>query len=69
VDEDPERGLIRFIESIALELRLLISALGKYAASDPGPEDLWDPAFQAGRPASRAAGPAAAPASAGAIHG
>ena len=44
VDEDPEQGLIRFIESVALELRLLISALGKYAASDPGPEDLWDPA-------------------------
>jgi hypothetical protein len=72
VDEDPERGLIRFIESIALELRFLISALGKYAAGDPGPEDLWDPAsaaIQAGRPASRAAGPASAPASAGATHG
>jgi hypothetical protein len=43
VDEDPEKGLIRFVESIALELRLLISALGKYAAGEPGPEDLWDP--------------------------
>jgi hypothetical protein len=44
VDEDRENGLIRFAESIALELRLLISALGKYAVDEPGPEDLWSPA-------------------------
>ncbi|MFC4590852.1 glutamate synthase-related protein [Sphaerisporangium corydalis] len=43
VDEDPENGLVRFVESLALEMRLLISALGKYAAGEPGPEDLWSP--------------------------
>ncbi|MFI5754892.1 glutamate synthase-related protein [Streptomyces sp. NPDC051569] len=30
VDEDREAGLVRLAESVALELRLLISALGKY---------------------------------------
>ncbi|MBL1109799.1 alpha-hydroxy-acid oxidizing protein [Streptomyces sp. 5-8] len=30
VDEDAEDGLVRLVESIALELRLLISAVGKY---------------------------------------
>jgi methylamine---glutamate N-methyltransferase subunit C len=43
VDEDPDRGLIRFAESVAMEMQLLISALGKYAATDTGPEDLWCP--------------------------
>lgn len=43
VDEDPDNGLIRFAESVALEMRLLISALGKYAAADTGAEDLWCP--------------------------
>ncbi|MFI7673284.1 glutamate synthase-related protein [Actinophytocola sp. NPDC049390] len=44
VDEDSEHGLVRFAESLACEMRMLISALGKYAAHEPGPEDLWDPA-------------------------
>ncbi|TDV49933.1 glutamate synthase-related protein [Actinophytocola oryzae] len=44
VDEDPEQGLVRFAESLACEMRMLVSALGKYAADEPGPEDLWDPA-------------------------
>jgi methylamine---glutamate N-methyltransferase subunit C len=44
VDEDRENGLVRFVESLACEMRMLISALGKYAADEPGPEDLWDPA-------------------------
>ncbi|MEV7671955.1 glutamate synthase-related protein [Streptomyces sp. NPDC088752] len=43
VDEDPEHGLERLVESIALELRLLVSALGKYAVTALGPEDLWWP--------------------------
>ncbi|MEY9862097.1 hypothetical protein ABH935_007741 [Catenulispora sp. GAS73] len=43
VAEDPERGLVRLAECIALELRLLISALGKYSPSVLGPEDLWWP--------------------------
>ncbi|WP_424533413.1 glutamate synthase-related protein [Sphaerisporangium viridialbum] len=59
VDEDPEHGLIRFMESLALEMRLLISALGKYAAGEPGPEDLWGP------PESRGAASHDAPRGAG----
>ncbi|MGJ7420032.1 glutamate synthase-related protein [Streptomyces cinereoruber] len=43
VDEDPEHGLERLVESIALELRLLVSALGKYEVTALGPEDLWWP--------------------------
>jgi len=54
VDEDPRDGLVRFVESIALELRLLLSALGKYAVAEVGPEDLWDPA-EDGRVAVRTA--------------
>jgi len=44
VDEDPEAGLIRLVECLALELRMLISALGKYVPGDLSPEDLWSPA-------------------------
>ncbi|MEU5366900.1 glutamate synthase-related protein [Streptomyces sp. NPDC005925] len=44
VDEDPEEGLVRLTGALALELRLLISAVGKYRAADLDPADLWDPA-------------------------
>ncbi|QNP66879.1 glutamate synthase-related protein [Streptomyces genisteinicus] len=43
VDEDPDHGLERLADALALELRLLVSALGKYAAGALGPEDLWWP--------------------------
>ncbi|MEV7414431.1 glutamate synthase-related protein [Streptomyces sp. NPDC089919] len=43
VDEDPEAGLERLVQALALELRLLISALGKYRPGDLGLEDLWHP--------------------------
>jgi isopentenyl diphosphate isomerase/L-lactate dehydrogenase-like FMN-dependent dehydrogenase len=43
VDEDPEEGLIRLAECLALELRMLISALGKYAPAELSAEDLWSP--------------------------
>lgn len=43
VDEDPGHGLERLAEALALELRLLVSALGKYATTALGPEDLWWP--------------------------
>ncbi|MFB7032134.1 MULTISPECIES: glutamate synthase-related protein [unclassified Streptomyces] len=57
VDEDPEHGLERLVESIALELRLLVSALGKYAVTALGPEDLWWPdGPHAGHPAGLPAG-------------
>jgi methylamine---glutamate N-methyltransferase subunit C len=42
-DEDPDGGLTRLVESIELEMRLLISALGKYRVEDVGAEDLWLP--------------------------
>jgi hypothetical protein len=41
VDEDPRAGLVRLAESLALELRMLISALGKYAPTELGHEDVW----------------------------
>ncbi|MER5812948.1 glutamate synthase-related protein [Streptomyces sp. NPDC002033] len=43
VDEDPGAGLVRLVEALALEARLLISALGKYRPADLAPEDLWSP--------------------------
>ena len=46
-DEDPRDGVRRLVECLELELRLLISAVGKYAASALGPEDVW-PAPDAG---------------------
>lgn len=39
--EDPDRGLVRLVQAVALELRLLISALGKYRPSAVDDEDLW----------------------------
>ncbi|WNV84091.1 glutamate synthase-related protein [Umezawaea sp. Da 62-37] len=41
VDEDPEEGLVRLAECLALELRLLISSVGKYAPWALGSEDVW----------------------------
>ncbi|MFI8824483.1 glutamate synthase-related protein [Streptomyces sp. NPDC053431] len=43
VDEDAENGLVHLVDCLALELRMLISALGKYTPRDLGPEDLWAP--------------------------
>jgi methylamine---glutamate N-methyltransferase subunit C len=43
VSEDPENGLVRLADSLAMEARLLISALGKYRPDALGPEDLWWP--------------------------
>lgn len=43
VSEDPSNGLVRLVDSLALEARLLISALGKYHPSELAPEDLWWP--------------------------
>ncbi|MGV9270172.1 glutamate synthase-related protein [Kitasatospora sp. NPDC003701] len=40
VDEDAAAGLERLVDSIALELRLLISALGKYRVADVRAEDV-----------------------------
>jgi hypothetical protein len=42
-DEDPEHGLIRLAECLALELRMMISALGKYAPGDLDAADVWSP--------------------------
>lgn len=43
VDEDSETGLVRLAEALALETRLLVSALGKYTAAALAPEDVWWP--------------------------
>ena len=42
-DEDPEHGLGRLLECLELELRLLISAVGKYAPAALSGEDIWLP--------------------------
>ncbi|MGI5237790.1 glutamate synthase-related protein [Dactylosporangium sp. CA-139066] len=42
-DEDAAGGLVRLVRCLELELRLLMSALGKYAVPDLGAEDLWFP--------------------------
>jgi len=40
-DEDPATGLVNLVDCLALELRLLISALGKYRTDQLGAEDVW----------------------------
>jgi glutamate synthase domain-containing protein 2 len=42
-DEDPERGLDRLLECLELELRLLISAVGKYTPAALSGEDICLP--------------------------
>jgi methylamine---glutamate N-methyltransferase subunit C len=41
--EDPEDGLVRLVGCLALELRLLSSALGKYHVAELTTDDLWFP--------------------------
>jgi hypothetical protein len=48
VDEDARTGLVRLVRCLELELRLLVSALGKYTPAALGPEDLWSPEFADG---------------------
>jgi methylamine---glutamate N-methyltransferase subunit C len=43
VDEDEEHGLSNLVDCLALELRLLISALGLYTTDALGPDDIWFP--------------------------
>ncbi|MEU0548230.1 glutamate synthase-related protein [Micromonospora sp. NPDC005979] len=52
VDEDPDHGLIRLVEALALELRLIASALGRYDISHLDRTDLWPQPAHA--PADRA---------------
>ena len=41
IDEDRGAGLVHLVESISLELQLLLSALGHYDLSSIGPDDIW----------------------------
>lgn len=43
VDESAGSGLTRLLACLALEMRLLVSALGKYDSNLVGPEDVWSP--------------------------
>jgi hypothetical protein len=43
VDTDSECGLVNLVECLALELRMVASALGKYHIATIGPEDVWCP--------------------------
>lgn len=42
-DENPDTGLQNLLSCLDLELRLLISALGKYRIADLSAEDIWFP--------------------------
>jgi glutamate synthase domain-containing protein 2 len=54
VDEDGDAGLLNLTRCLALELRLLISALGKYRPDALGPEDVWSPSGDVHEPAGTA---------------
>ena len=41
VDENPEAGLVNLAECLAVELRMLTSAMGKYHCCELGREDVW----------------------------
>jgi isopentenyl diphosphate isomerase/L-lactate dehydrogenase-like FMN-dependent dehydrogenase len=43
VDTDPMCGLVNLVECLALELRMLLSALGKYCVGALSGEDVWSP--------------------------
>jgi len=43
VDADPAEGLVNLVECLALELRMLTSAVGKYCVGALSPEDVWLP--------------------------
>ncbi|MEO6504368.1 MAG: glutamate synthase-related protein [Jatrophihabitantaceae bacterium] len=43
VDADPLCGLVNLVECLALELRMLLSALGKYCVGALSIEDVWSP--------------------------
>lgn len=43
VDADPLCGLVNLVECLALELRMLLSALGKYSVDTLSGEDVWAP--------------------------
>jgi len=43
VDEDGDDGLVRLVDCLALELRMIISALGKYTVDALDAEDVWFP--------------------------
>ncbi|WP_326948292.1 glutamate synthase-related protein [Amycolatopsis sp. NBC_01307] len=48
VDEDRTEGLVRLVAALALEARLLISALGKYRPDALTADDLWPAAAASG---------------------
>jgi hypothetical protein len=43
VDADPLCGLVNLVECLALEMRMLLSALGKYCVTALSGEDVWAP--------------------------
>jgi methylamine---glutamate N-methyltransferase subunit C len=41
LDEDPDEGLANLVDCLAMELRMLTSAMGKYDSGELGREDVW----------------------------
>ena len=48
VDEDPVAGLVRLVDALAMETRMLISAVGKYRPDALTSDDIWWPATASG---------------------
>jgi hypothetical protein len=48
VDTDPDDGLVRLVDCLALELQMITSALGKYHVRALAPEDVWPWTFSDG---------------------
>lgn len=43
VDTDPEEGLVNLVACLALELRMIVSAMGKYRSAELDALDVWAP--------------------------
>lgn len=56
VDEDPHEGLVRLAAALTLEIRLLVSALGKYRIDALGRDDVWWPGDTDGQSIALTAG-------------
>ena len=41
VDADPDQGLVNLVECLAMELRMVTSAMGKYHVRELSDEDVW----------------------------
>lgn len=55
-DTDADEGLVNLVACLAMEMRLLISALGKYSPADLGADDVWGTAAHVREPVAEPMG-------------